>query len=181
MGLLDKYKAELKKQNIDPKQYSAHRWFKNKIKNLRVSDTRRSILNDSSRTVSNMELGKMYFYRYFPKHKDTLPEWDMYPLVIPINVYGDGFLGLNLHYLDGYSRVILLDRLMDFMTNDKYDDTTRLLARYEMLNASPRYSLFKPCVHRYLFEYIGSNIIYIEPESWETAMYLPTQRFINNR
>jgi len=56
-------------------------------------------------------IGGLMFFIYDPKTKDKLPYWDRFPLVIPINLYPDGFLGLNLHYLPYYQRQLLLATL----------------------------------------------------------------------
>ena len=95
-----------------------------------------------------------------------------------MDIYDDGFLGLNLHYLDPYSRLVLLDRLHDFINNDKYDDTTRFRLSYDLLASSRRYRLIDQCVKRYLFSHIMSSLIYVEPDQWETAIFLPTEKMV---
>jgi len=120
----------------------------------------------------------MYFYHYDPKYKDVLPVYDKFPLVIPMEMYSDGFLGLNLHYLDPYNRLALLDRLLDFANNDKYNDSTKLNLSYDLLTRSRRYKLIEPCIKRYLSSHIRSSLIYIEPNSWETAIFLPTAKMV---
>ena len=44
-------------------------------------------------------IGNMYMFRYEPKLKESLPYYDRFPIVFPIEPYSDGFLGLNFHYL----------------------------------------------------------------------------------
>ena len=61
---------------------------------------------------------------YDPKLKDKLPYYDTFPLVLPVEQYKDGFLGINLHYLSIPMRMRLLDRLMDYSNNDKFDNHT---------------------------------------------------------
>jgi hypothetical protein len=118
----------------------------------------------------------MFFYS--PKHKDTLPKYDTFPLVFPINFYGDGFLGLNFHYLGAGGRLALLSALKATATNDKYDDSTKLKISYEILNRSAQYSGFQPCVKRYLYGYVASRYLYIEPRNWDYALNLPTESFV---
>ena len=50
----------------------------------------------------------MFFYD--PKFKKTLPYYDTFPLVLPLETYNDGFLGINMHYLPIPLRVNLLDQ-----------------------------------------------------------------------
>ena len=71
-------------------------------------------------------IGKMYFYFYDPKTKDTMPYYDLIPLVIPIERYNDGFLGLSLHYIHPKHRMILFDKLSDTISKNTYDENTKL-------------------------------------------------------
>ena len=47
------------------------------------------------------------------KHKETLPFYDSFPLVIIIGKAKGGFLGMNLHYLPPTLRAKFLDALME--------------------------------------------------------------------
>lgn len=177
-SLFDKVSKELKSAGISPRTDSARSWLMGKINKLRIPTNRSNVLNDPNRIRSSAFVGRMYFFSYDAKFKETLPVWDKFPLVIPMEIYDDGFLGLNLHYLDPYSRLALLDRLQDFINNNKYDDTTRFRLSYALLSKSRRYSMIQPCVKRYLSEHIVSSLIYIEPDNWETAIFLPVQKMV---
>lgn len=166
---------------VTPRTELARSWLLSKIKSLKIPTNRSNILNDAKRVSAKAFIGKMYFYNYDPKFKDILPVYDRFPLVIPMEMYEDGFLGLNLHYLDPYSRLALLDRLHDFINNDKYDDTTKFRLSYDLLASSRRYKMIEPCIKRYLFSHIRSSIIYIEPDNWETAIFLPTEKMVYKR
>jgi len=159
-SLIDKVNADLAKFGIKPRTSAAQAWLREKVTALRIF------------------IGRMYFYHYDPKLKDVLPVWDKFPLVIPIEMYDDGFLGLNLHYLDPYNRLALLNKLYEFANNDKYDDTTRLNLSYSLLSSSRRYKMIEPCIKRYLLSHIRSSLIYIEPDNWETAIFLPTEKMV---
>lgn len=177
-SLFDKLNKEMTAAGIKPRTGAAKAWLGRKLSNLKLPANRANLLNDATRVSPRAFIGKMYFFHYDPKYKETLPVWDKFPLVIPMDVYDNGFLGLNLHYLDPYSRLMLLDRLHDFINNDKYDDTTRFRMSYSLLSSSRRYKMIEPCVKRYLFEHIMSSMIYIEPDNWETAIFLPTEKMI---
>lgn len=177
-SLLDKFQNEMRGSQVSPRTASARSWLQSKIADLKIPTNRSSLLNDPKRISARAFIGKMYFFKYQAKHAETLPVWDRFPLVIPMDIYDDGFLALNLHYLDPYNRLALLDRLHDFINNDKYDDTTVFRLSYQLLAKSRRYSMIQPCVKRYLAEYIMSPLIYIEPNSWETAIFLPTEKMI---
>jgi len=174
-------KKQMSAVSIRPRTAEARWWLGEKIASLRIPSNRSNILNDPKRISSKTFIGRMYFYHYDPKWKHILPVWDKFPLVIPMEMYDDGFLAMNLHYLDIYSRLALLDKLHDFISNTKYNDTTRFNLSYSLLASSKRYKLFEPCIKRYLYSHIMSSIIYIEPDQWETAIFLPTEKMIYKR
>lgn len=177
-SLFDKVNADLMASGIKPRTAAAQAWLRERVSALRIPTNRSNILNDAKRISGKTFVGRMYFFHYDPKFKDILPVWDKFPLVIPMETYSDGFLGMNLHYLDPGSRLALLDRLYDFANNDKYDDTTKLNLSYDLLASSRRYRLFEPCIKRYLLNHIRSSVIYIEPDNWETAIFLPTEKMV---
>lgn len=177
-SLFDKVSKELRAAGISPRSNQARAWLSSHLLKLRMPSNRSNILNDASRISPKAFVGRMYFYHYDPKFKDILPVWDKFPLVIPMEMYSDGFLALNLHYLDPYTRLALLDKLHDFINNDKYDDTTRFRLSYDLLSKSRRFKMIEPCIKRYLFNHIMSSLIYVEPNNWETAIFLPFQKMV---
>jgi len=127
--------------------------------------------------ISESSIGKMYLFTYSAKHKDTLPYWDRFPLIFPIEYYSDGFLGINLHYLPPMLRARLMDTLRQTANNNKLNKTTKLRISYEILKGAAKYRYFKPCVKRYLFSHVASNFLYISPDEWDIALMLPMQSF----
>lgn len=153
-------------------------WFTKKITELKnpVSMVK-GIAREKSRYVRSFIKGRLYFFLYDPKTKDELPYYDRFPLVLVLEKYDDGFLGLNLHYLPVKYRILFLRKLMQFAVLDDQDEIKRMRVTYDILNASKRFREFKPCVKRYLFPHIKSRILAVQPEEWETAMYLPVHQF----
>lgn len=121
-------------------------------------------------------IGGMFHFLYDAKHKDTLPYWDKFPLVIPIATYNDGFLGLNLHYLPPLHRAKLLDVLID---KYKKSTTTRtyMAVSYDILQGAVNSKLFEPCIHRYLTSHMQSKLVMVTPDLWDEVAFLPTQKF----
>lgn len=179
-SLYDKLSKEMRGAGITPRTQAARMWLGQKIAQLKIPTNRSSLLNDPKRATGRAIIGRMYFFAYDAKYGDTLPVWDKFPLVLPMEIYPDSFLGLNLHYLDPYSRLYLLDLLHDFINNAKYDDSTRFKLSYAVLNGSKKYSMIQPCIKKYLFTHIRSSMVYIEPDSWETAIFLPTEKMVYN-
>lgn len=127
------------------------------------------------------ELGKMYFYAYDPKHKKTLPFYDRLPLIIPIEFYDDGWLGMNLHYLPPTLRFKFLQELMRISSNPKLNDNTKLVVSYKLLKAAAKSKYFKPTIKRYLTKHVRSNIMQIHPKDWESIIFLPSAKWTKGK
>lgn len=150
-------------------------WYGQKF----VDSTKKNPYNDVFTPASLPEIGRMYLFIYDPKWKDKLPVYDTYPLVIPIEYYSDGFLGLNLHYLPPLARAALLDQLQVLSTNNKYDTTTKLTISYEILKSyAVRFKSFENCVKRYLFGHVRSSFNLVHPKEWGRVVLLPLQRWV---
>jgi len=174
--LLDRIKQQLSGKQLEPRSTAYRRWLTTKISNLQV--TRQALLQDKERLRNTTFIGRMYFYYYDPKLKDMLPYYDRFPLVIPIEQHSDGFLGLNLHYIDPKQRIILLDKLSEFATNSAYDETTRLRLSYSMLKQASRVYEKKPCLKKYLYKHIDSRFLEISADEWDIAAMLPVESFV---
>jgi hypothetical protein len=120
----------------------------------------------------------MYFYVYDPKTKDSLPYYDRFPLVIPIEQYKDGFLGLNLHYIHPKQRILLLDQLSEYATNKNFDIRTRLRLSYDLLRRASKAYQATPCIKRYLFSHVQSRFVEIFADEWDIAALLPAENFV---
>lgn len=154
------------------------RWIQGKIDQLSGrSNIASQISRESSRFVNNFQLGGLYFFYYDPKTKAELPYYDRFPLVIPLQRYPDGFLGLNLHYLPMNYRLAFLDKLLDLAELNSNDEIARVRISYDILTASKRFREFKPCIKQYLTTNIQSKIIAVQPNEWDIAAFLPVQQF----
>ena len=127
--LIDRIKESLAKSGYAPRSREARVWLKSKVPALRP--TKGDLMRDRERLKNQSIIGRMYFYYYDPKTKDSLPYYDRFPLVIPIERYSDGFLGLNLHYIHPKRRIILLDKLSTILTDHRYDEGTRFKISYD--------------------------------------------------
>lgn len=154
-------------------------WFRDTIDEI-VKDRKNTF-----RKRGRPEVGNMYLYLYDAKTKAKLPIWDQMPLVIPIEYYDDGFLGLNLHYLAPLARATLFRNLKSqFLNNDKFDTTTKLGEAgspigYEILKSYGRYFYkYNTCVKRYLYGQVRSNFFLIHPSQWDKVIALPLARWV---
>ena len=170
------------KNNTRQSQAQAMEWFHQLIKGQvdakgRAKSSARRMPQDAFALKAGLPvIGQMYFFIYDAKLKDELPYWDRFPLVIPVNYYDNGFLGLNLHYLPPMQRAILLDKLMDYKKAYK---TPRAFMKvsYALLKSAVKSSLFAPTVHRYLTWHVKTAFVKVESEYWERAARLPVQQF----
>lgn len=167
----------IRTSNIDTNTQSAREWLRSKAQSIRSINPSAVINKSNERGTAYETVGQMFLFAYDPKHKTTLPYYDRFPLVFPIESYGDGFLGINMHYLPLPFRAKLMDSLYDNINNNKMDMSTRIKISYSILNNASKFKYFKPCVKRYLNSNIDSKLIYIDPKEWDAALFLPLQRF----
>lgn len=173
--LLDRIKESLAKEGYTPRSSAARQWLKAKVGELRPTPA--ALMKDRERLKDKSIIGKMYFFFYDPKTKDSLPYYDRFPLVIPIERYSDGFLGLNLHYIHPKQRIILLDKLSDTATNRRFDEKTKLRLSYQYLSTASTAFQAMPCIKRYLFNHLTSRFLEIPADEWDIAALLPVEQF----
>jgi len=177
-SLFSKIHDKASAAGITQRTTKSREWFIQSLKNIR-NISRTSLLNDSLLLQKKKPIiGRMFMFFYDPKTKETLPYYDNFPLVIMVGPAPGGFYGLNLHYLSPRLRALFFDELMEHMTNDKYDETTRFRLTYSLLSSTRRMRLFQPCFKRYLFEHMQSRTVEVQPTEWEIAMFLPTDSFV---
>lgn len=156
----------------------ALRWYRGAISSLGKNVSPTMLLADPNiKHIAEAFIGKMFFYQYDPKWKKTLPYYDTFPLIIPVEIYGDGWLGLNLHYLPPAERAVLLEKLLDFATDKKMDKKTSLQVSYAFLKGVAKFKEATPCVKRYLSDHVRSEVLQVDAPDWMTAIYLPVERF----
>ena len=147
-------------------------WYKDKIKEFGQPGAM-DLIRDGKRS-NRPFYGRLNMFFYSPKHKNTLPYYDRFPLVLPLESYSDGFMGINLHSLPIPLRIRLLDKLYEFSSNDKFDETTRLTATYNRVRNIP---LVKPTLHKYLYNFVESPFRRIDADEFIVAALLPVHKF----
>ena len=147
-------------------------WYKDKIKEFGKPGAM-DLIRDGKRSNKPF-YGRMNMFFYDPKYKKTLPYYDTFPLVLPLEFYSDGFLGINFHYLPIPLRIKLLDGLVDYSNNNNFDYSTRLVVDYSKLKGL---NIIKPTLHRYLAGQTKSQFRRIDADEFTVAALLPVQRF----
>jgi hypothetical protein len=177
LSTFDKILIEAQKKGLDSKKASDWLWSNLIPKTLSPNKLLKENPANLFNSISPDVIGRMVFYQYDAKYKKVLPYWDRFPLVFIVDV-GKGFhYAINLHYLSPFLRSRLLDQLYSLLNNKKFDDSTRLKISYGILKNASKFSAFKPAFKKYLSSHIQSQILYIEPEQWAPAVFLPVARF----
>ena len=147
-------------------------WYRDKIREFGTPKTL-DLIRDGKQ-AGNPFFGRLNMFIYDPKLKKTLPYYDTFPLVLPLEDYNDGFLGLNFHYLPIPLRMRLLDKVVDFSNNTKFDESTRLNVSYQNLKSI---RLIRPTIKRYLAGKVKSRFRRIDADEFIVATLLPVARF----
>lgn len=177
---MDTYQRIFEKAKYDPNvKFRSSSWFQQQVNLLgkQVSSPQKLLKDSQSQATANIMPGNLYLFQYDPKHKKTLPYYDRFPMVFPFRRLNDGFLGLNMHYLNYPLRIKLLDRLQEYRSNDKMDEKTKVKLSWSLIDGTSRLSLAIPCVKHYLIQHVRSQFIKINSKDWATAMLMPVERF----
>jgi len=162
---------------IADKSTSAQDWFSSSVEDLKSNKTKGDP-NKIFKKSSMPFIGGMFLYLYDPKYKATLPFYDMFPLTLPVEMYMDGFLGLNLHYLPPLARIKILNSLIQLTDENKYNKNKRLSISYEYMKGySNQLKGVEGCIKRYLFAHVRSSFHEVNPSDWEKAAVLPLHRW----
>ena len=147
-------------------------WYRDKIKEFGTPGAM-DLIRDGKRNTRPF-FGRLNMFIYDPKFKKILPYYDTFPLVLPLENYTDGFLGINMHYLPIPLRIKLLDRLVDFSNDTNFDAGTALIVEYQKVK---KIRLVKPTIHKYLAGQVKSQFRRIDADEFMIATLLPVQRF----
>jgi len=158
------------------RERDARNWYRTKAQNSNVT-AENIIQKEKTRYRQTVKPGRMYLFSYDPKHKETLPFYDKYPLIFMVDQAKGGFYGINLHYLPHRLRAKLMDQLYSLVSNTKYDERTKLKMSYQLLNGISKFRYFKPCFKHYLGNHVRSRFIEIAASEWDIALMLPLQKF----
>lgn len=172
-NLFQKLEIQAFRAGITPRTAESREWFRKKAQALRRINRETLMKDDALRLTKENLPGSMVMYFYDPKHKETLPYYDKFPLVFIVGSAKGGFHGLNLHYLPPILRAKLLGKLIDLKNNNAYNESTRLKLSYELISKSSQYKEFAPCFKHYLTAHVKSRFAMVPAAEWEIATFLP--------
>ena len=159
--------------DLQDNQLKSANWYK-KAASLIADKVSSNKLMRSGKLLGRPSAGRMCMFFYDPKTAQKLPFYDIFPLVLPIDTFRGGFVGLNFHYLPYGLRYKLLEQLQQFATNKKFDETTRLQVTY---NSVKNIGLIKPAIKKYLWRQVQSNFLRVDVDEMAIAIYLPVAQF----
>ena len=121
-------------------------------------------------------IGRLNMFFYDPKYKKTLPYYDTFPLVLPIERIRGGFAGINFHYLRPGARFALLQQLQKYTSQGvkKINSTNTFDVSYSRVKNLP---LVKNTIKKYLFAHVRSSFLRIDYDEAALAVYLPVAQF----
>ena len=146
------------------------------------------MLRTGGRRISDMKLGRMYFFRYEAEGTASGRGveikrgnvYDAFPLIFLLSETPGSLEGINFHYMTPKERIILLGRMFEYLNSEDFDNRTKLFStkfkRTIRNNRLFRYA--KACYREYKPGRIESKIIQVHPMDWELAITVPTERFV---
>ena len=158
---------------------NAQMWLREQAQSVSsVNNPKQLLTKQTDRMMTSITVGRMYLFMYDPKMKEELPYYDRFPLIFPFRRVKGGFYGINMHYLPHMLRARLMDNLHTLANNQNYDDSTKLRLSYQLLHKASKFRYFEPCVKHYLNTQVRTRFLWVPADQWETALFLPLERFV---
>lgn len=157
--------------------FDAVDWFRQRASETMGINTSRLVAGNKAYQTTRIVPGHLYMFGYDAKMKDVLPFYDKFPVVFPFSRDADSFTGINLHYLPYMYRAKLMNALYQIVTDQKFNEKTRLNLSYRILQSSSKFKLFEPCVKKYLFSHVQTKFLQVPSNEWDIALFLPLERF----
>lgn len=159
-----------------PKNSAA--WFMNNVRNTLQGLGPMRVLGDNLHRQSDRPpVGKMIFFTYDPKTKATLPFYDTFPLVLPFSFNDKGFIGINFHYLAPRTRLLLINKLVEYASDDRMNEKTKIEMSWKMLSNASKFPEIAPAIKQYLYGHVKSRMAEIPLPDMYIAIFLPVERF----
>jgi hypothetical protein len=155
----------------------SQQWFDAQVKYLGDAVSPNAVMSNNKRKRNFLLPGYMHMYFYYPKGADTLPYYDTFPLIFPFAKDNETFTGINFHYLPTKVRVVLLKNLLDFATDRKLDENTKLKLSWQYVAGVSKYRGVSAAVKKYRYDQVQSSFLFVPADQWFNAVMLPFERF----
>ena len=148
-------------------------WYRSQVNRIASNANARQLFRQG-KLQARPSIGRLNLFGYNPKLRKTLPYYDIFPLVLPLEPISGGFMGMNFHYLPPLLRFRLLERMQATATDSNFDKNTKFDVSYDDVK---RIRLVKPTIKKYLYAYVQTGFLRINADEAPVAVYLPVQRF----
>ena len=148
-------------------------WYRKQVKDMTTPGAK-SLITRGKATL-RPKYGMMNLFGYDAKHKATLPYYDKFPLIFPIEPAKGGFIGINFHYLPFGARVAFLKQLSQYSSDKNFDKRTRYMI--DWVN-NP---YFRKTTKRYLNSQVRTSFLNVPADEMAIAIFLPVARFVGGR
>jgi hypothetical protein len=148
-------------------------WYRKQVNSMTTPGAK-SLINKGKATL-RPKYGMMNLFGYDAKHKATLPYYDKFPLIFPIEPAKGGFIGINFHYLPFGARVAFLKQLSQYASDKNFDKKTRYMI--DWVN-NP---YFRKTTKRYLNSQVRTSFLNVPADEMAIAIFLPVARFVGGR
>lgn len=147
----------------------SQKWFAETIKQVK------------GHKVVKPQPGRIYAYAYDAKHKDTLPYWDKFPLIIYLGLGKQGqtplMYGLNLHYIPPKARQQFLEELLkQYASTPTITNKTKLKIDWSQVKG---FRGADQMIKAYLPGHIMGSLVEIAPKDWANVVMMPLQSFVS--
>jgi len=148
-------------------------WYRTQVNKI-ASGTTAGQLFRQGKLNGRPSVGRLNLFGYNPKLRRTLPYYDIFPLVLPLEPITGGFMGMNFHYLPPLLRFKLLERMQATATDQRFDSKTKFDVTYDDVK---NIRIVKPTIKKYLYSHVQTGFLRINADEAAVAIYLPVQRF----
>ena len=170
-----------KQQGLIGRSPAAREFYQDYALTFGVNYRSLNMLKSGGVKISNMLLGRMYFFRYAPDNPND--SYDEFPLIFMLYEDQNNFAGINFHYMTPKQRAIILGRTFQFLNNTRFTNKTKLMAGKfrNIIQRNKAFRWAKASYRQYRPDQIRSKIIQVHPLDWELAVMVPTERFLTER
>ncbi|HCS4649776.1 TPA: DNA end protector protein, partial [Escherichia coli] len=120
--------------------------------------------------------GRIYAFAYDAKHKETLPYWDKFPLIIYLGLGKHNLMyGLNLHYIPPKARQQFLEELLkQYANTPTITNKTKLKIDWSQVKG---FRGADQMIKAYIPGNIMGSLVEIAPKDWANVVLMPLQSF----
>ena len=148
-------------------------WYRSQVNRIASGTTAQQLFRQG-KLAKRPSVGRLNLFGYNPKLRKTLPYYDVFPLVLPLDTIPGGFMGMNFHYLPPMVRTRLLSRVQQFADDRKLGKNTKFDVNYDDVKSV---RIAKPTIKKYLYSHVRTGFLRINADEAATAIFLPVQRF----